>query len=206
MRSAGGAPSRTRTRTAKTSSFTDGRRVAAGRERRARALGADALQVAYTKAELDAVRAQRADETDAPAVADAPEPPAQGLTARPALLRLEEELEIGSRIRELGSLRAHKRVEVHRVAKSVRRDVEHFEDVDRRPANSDDSGEIEFLPDGSISIPLFEEELVVTKQPVIRERVVIRTDAEVDSYRLEARLRRERVELESDDDLDAPRP
>ena len=49
-------------------------------------------------------------------------------------------------------------------------DVEH----ERVPAGEGDSGEIEVLPDGSVSIPLFEEELVVTRRTVLRERVIVR--------------------------------
>ena len=37
-----------------------------------------------------------------------------------------------------------------------------------------DSGEVEVLPDGSVSIPVFQEELVIEKRLVVRERVIVR--------------------------------
>jgi uncharacterized protein (TIGR02271 family) len=59
-----------------------------------------------------------------------------------------------------------------------------------------DSGEIETLSGGSISIPVVEEQIVVTKRPVVRERIVIRKDVETRTERVEDDLRRERVEAQ----------
>ena len=75
------------------------------------------------------------------------------------------------------------------------------EDVvhERAPVAEGDSGEIELLPDGSVSIPLFEEELVITRRVVLRERVVIRKDQITEWQTVEATLRRERVEVDVDD-------
>ena len=67
------------------------------------------------------------------------------------------------------------------------------------PAGEGDSGEIETLPDGSVSIPVLEEELVVTKRVVVRERIVVHKDVAARVERVEAELRRERVELENDE-------
>lgn len=78
----------------------------------------------------------------------------------------------------------------------------------RRPHGSDmrppasaaddayDSGEVEHLPDGSISIPIIEEELIVTKRLIVRERIIVRKDTIVETRRIETELRRERVETE----------
>jgi stress response protein YsnF len=53
--------------------------------------------------------------------------------------------------------------------------VEHAEVERQAPADpSADSGEVEVLPDGSLSIPVFEEELVVQKRLVVRERIIVR--------------------------------
>ena len=57
-----------------------------------------------------------------------------------------------------------------------------------------DSGEIEYLDDGSISIPIIEEELVVMKRLVVRERVIVRKETEVERRRIDVELRRERLE------------
>jgi hypothetical protein len=37
-------------------------------------------------------------------------------------------------------------------------------DVERTDVSANDSGKVETLPDGSISVPVLEEELVVTKR------------------------------------------
>ncbi len=58
------------------------------------------------------------------------------------------------------------------------------------------------LPDGSVSIPILEEELVVTKRTVVRERILIRKRTVTEHQRVEAELRRERVELDSEDDAE----
>ena len=59
-----------------------------------------------------------------------------------------------------------------------------------------DSGEIETLADGSISIPILEEELVLTKRVVVRERIIIHKDSTVDRRHIETELRKERVVVE----------
>jgi uncharacterized protein (TIGR02271 family) len=61
-----------------------------------------------------------------------------------------------------------------------------------------DSGEIEYLPDGSVSIPIIEEELVVYKRLVVRERVIVRKEQDIRHERIEAELRRERLEYKEE--------
>jgi stress response protein YsnF len=78
---------------------------------------------------------------------------------------------------------------------------------ERVPPPANDSGEIETLPDGSISIPVLEEQLVVTKRVVVRERIIVRKDVEVRSEHVQTELRRERVAIEGEDaPADAPDP
>jgi len=91
-------------------------------------------------------------------------------------------------------IRARKLVDTRRVTDVVARDVELFDDVEHRPPKDDDDGELEVLPDGTVSIPLFEDEVVVSKQSVVRERVLVEKVPEVETYRVQARLRRERVD------------
>lgn len=62
------------------------------------------------------------------------------------------------------------------------------------PTDEVDSGEIETLSDGAISIPILEEELVVTKRVVVRERIIVRKDTRLEHRTVNAELRRERVE------------
>ncbi len=124
------------------------------------------------------------------------------MSEREDIVRHEEELRLGTRVEDLGAVRARKEVGAERVEETVPREVEHVDDLERVPAGEEDSGEVETLPDGSISIPVFEEELVVTKRLVVRERVVVRKRTEVEERRVEAELRKERVEIESTGDAE----
>ena len=114
-----------------------------------------------------------------------------------SLMRHEEELALETRRKDVGAVRARKRVETQRVDELVPRDIEHA-DVERTPPYEEDSGEIETLPDGSVSVPLLEEELVVTKRIVVRERILIRKRTVTEEERIEAELRKERVEVDAD--------
>ena len=109
------------------------------------------------------------------------------------VVRHEEELRIEPREREAGAVRVRTNVDSGTVTELVDRDVEDGV-IDRRPALEDDSGEVEVLEDGSVSIPLLEEELVVTKRLVVRERIIVRKERHSEPERIEAELRRERVE------------
>lgn len=91
----------------------------------------------------------------------------------PTIVRHEEELHVEPVRRYAGSVRVHKRVERHGVADVVERRIEAY-DVERIPPEGADSREIEMLPDGSVSVPLLAEEIVVEKRRVVRERVVVR--------------------------------
>jgi uncharacterized protein (TIGR02271 family) len=61
-----------------------------------------------------------------------------------------------------------------------------------------DSGEIETLADGSLSIPVFAEEVIITKRTVLKERVVIRKSTITETERIKLDLRRERISIEAD--------
>jgi uncharacterized protein (TIGR02271 family) len=124
------------------------------------------------------------------------------MSEREDIVRHEEELRLGTRVEEIGGVRVRKEVAAEHVEQSVPRQIEHVDDLECMPAGAQDSGEIETLPDGSISIPVFEEELVVTKRVVVRERVVVRKRTEVESRRVEAELRKERLEIESTGSVD----
>jgi uncharacterized protein (TIGR02271 family) len=114
------------------------------------------------------------------------------------VVRHEEELAIGTRVAAIGNVHAEKRVEIEKVAQQFPREVEQAV-VDRVSAADGDSGEVETLPDGSISIPVLEEELVVTKRVVVRERIVIRKETTLQTETVEAELRRERVDVDVDE-------
>ncbi len=110
----------------------------------------------------------------------------------------EERAQVGTELHESGSVQVHKHVESYPVEQVVPRNVEHADVSERVSASEDDSGEVETLADGSVSIPVFEEVLVVTKRLVVRERVIVRKRTVVDEYTLQTELRREHVTVEGD--------
>jgi len=72
------------------------------------------------------------------------------------------------------------------------------ESADRVPPDPGDTGEVRTLPDGSISIPLLEERLVIERRRVVRERIIIRKHTTVEQHRIEATLRSEHLDIEAD--------
>ena len=116
------------------------------------------------------------------------------------IVRHEEELTAETRAAER-TLRASKGVEGEPVDELVPRELERA-DVEYAAVGPEDSGEVEMLPDGSVSIPVLEEELVITKRTVVRERIVIRKRIETLHERIQTELRKERVELETEGDVD----
>ncbi|HET7489682.1 MAG TPA: DUF2382 domain-containing protein [Acidimicrobiales bacterium] len=83
---------------------------------------------------------------------------------------------------------------------TVGRAVEHAS-LEHVPAPHGDSGQVETLPDGSVSIPVFEEQLVVEKRLVVRERVVVSKRTVVEDAVVEAELQRECVAVDADPEL-----
>jgi uncharacterized protein (TIGR02271 family) len=120
-----------------------------------------------------------------------------------SLVRHEEELELGTQEYEAGTVRARKRVETQRVERVEPRSVERG-DFERAPADDADSGEIETLEDGSVSIPLFEERLVVRKELFVRERVILRKRTVTEHHRIETELRKEWIEVGGDVEGEPP--
>ena len=119
-----------------------------------------------------------------------------------AVTRSEEELAVSTTEREAGRVRLRKVIDEQPFSDVIQRGVEHA-DIERVPASDDDSGEVESLPDGSMSIPVFEERLVVEKRLVVRERIVVRKRVEHEAERIDTNLRREIVEIDSDAAVDA---
>jgi uncharacterized protein (TIGR02271 family) len=114
-----------------------------------------------------------------------------------SIVRSEEELRVGTERVEAGRVRARKVIDTAHVSQTVPRYVEHA-DVQRVASNGDDSGQVETLPDGSISIPVFEERLVVEKRLVVTERVIIRKWNTIEDQEVQAVLWRERIEIDTD--------
>jgi uncharacterized protein (TIGR02271 family) len=118
------------------------------------------------------------------------------------VIRHEEEVRGVDKVwRGLGVVRARKRIETLHVDEVIPRAVEDVA-TERVPAGFDDSGKIETLPDGTISIPVYEEQLVVTKRIVLKERILIRKETVSERQRVRADLRKEYVELDADKGLE----
>jgi uncharacterized protein (TIGR02271 family) len=107
----------------------------------------------------------------------------------------EEELVVDKRDVAAGAVRARTVTDVEHVIEHVPRELEHA-DVERVAPREGDSGEIETLADGSVSIPLFEEQLVVTKRLVVRERVIVRKRTVTEEHRIDADLKHERIAID----------
>ena len=123
------------------------------------------------------------------------EPPSQKEEPAASTVRHEEEMELGKRPRQ-DVARVRKVVEREPVEDVVARDVEHADVLERATPNLNDSGEVETLPDGSVSIPVFEEEIVVSKRMVLKERVIVRKRTITEHVRIQEHLRKERVKIE----------
>lgn len=117
------------------------------------------------------------------------------------VVRHEERAEVGTEVHDAGRVRLRKHVETREAQEPVTRSVESA-DLERLEVLEGDSGEVETLPDGSVSVPVFEEVLVVTKRLVVRERVVVRKHTVVDEHVLRTELRREHVSVETDGDVE----
>lgn len=120
----------------------------------------------------------------------------------PTVVLHEERAHVTTESTEAGRVRVAKHVETVPVEQTVSRDVEHADTTHHEPAVEGDTGEVITLPDGSVSIPVFEEVLVVTKKLVVRERVIVRKHTVVDEHVLRTELRREHVSVDSDGDIE----
>ncbi len=121
------------------------------------------------------------------------------------VMRHEEELaDAETAWRGIGHVRAIKHVATYKVKDDVARKVEDVV-LERQSVVDGDSGKLERLPDGSISIPVFEEEIVVSKQTILRERVIIRKETVTESHGIREELRKERVEIDADPGIELER-
>lgn len=116
------------------------------------------------------------------------------------LVLSEEQLRTGVSREETGRIRVVKHVDTDTFSQQVPREVQHA-DLEREPVREGDSGQVETLPDGSLSVPVFEEQLFVEKRLVVRERVIVRKRTVVEQQEVTAQLRSERVEITTEGDV-----
>ena len=109
--------------------------------------------------------------------------------------RTEEELVAGTREREAGQLKVRKRVRTDHEQIAV--PTRHEEvSVERVPV-SGEATEAE-IGDDEVVVPVTEEEVVVSKRPVVKEEVRIRKDVVEDTETVEEDVRREEIDVEDD--------
>jgi uncharacterized protein (TIGR02271 family) len=110
-----------------------------------------------------------------------------------SLTRSEEELRVGKRSVDAGRARLRKWVETEPVQADVelQRETVH---VNREPVNEVVTGAE--IGEQTIEVPLRDEEVVVEKQVVAKERVSLDTDVEQRTETVSDDVRKERVEVE----------
>jgi uncharacterized protein (TIGR02271 family) len=114
-----------------------------------------------------------------------------------SMTRSEEELRVGKRPVDAGSVRLRKWVETEPVQASINLTRETVR-VDREPIDEVVTGAE--IGEQTIEVLLRDEEAVVDKQVVARERISLDKDAEERSETVSDEVRRERVEIDGADD------
>jgi len=113
--------------------------------------------------------------------------------------RAEEVLDVGTRRVNAGRIGIRKRVETEHVTQPVttqRNEVT----MERRPVDADQTRATQpSVNQGEIRIPVVEEQIVVEKRPIVKEEIVIRTNQVTETQRIEADVRKERVDVDRQD-------
>jgi uncharacterized protein (TIGR02271 family) len=125
-----------------------------------------------------------------------------GPTTDDAMTRSEEELQVGTRTRERGRARLRKYVttETQQVTVPVQREEVRVEREPITDANLDAATSGPAISEEEHEVILREEEPVVEKRAVPRERVRLGTETVTDQRQVSDEVRKERIEVEGDDD------
>jgi uncharacterized protein (TIGR02271 family) len=120
------------------------------------------------------------------------------------LIRQEERIQVGKEMLETGRVRLHKYVDSESIEQPVHLYREDFE-IERIPISGDEpvSGTLE---EGVQEIVLHEERVVLRKELVPVERVRLRTKQIATDSTVRDQIRRERIEVEPDQQFMANRP
>ncbi len=113
----------------------------------------------------------------------------------PSVVRSEEELEVGTRQVESGSVRLRKWVETEDANLDVKLKRETAK-VTRQPMDEVVSGAE--IGEEEIEMPLHREEAVVQKQVVGKERITLEKDTETETETVSDEVRKERVDVDED--------
>jgi uncharacterized protein (TIGR02271 family) len=125
-----------------------------------------------------------------------------GPTTDDAMTRSEEELEVGTQRREAGRARLRKYVETENVQQTVPVEREEVR-VEREPitdANVGDALDGPEISEEEHEVTLYEEQPVVEKRTVAKERVRLDKDVHTDEETVSEDVRRERIETDGDVD------
>jgi uncharacterized protein (TIGR02271 family) len=123
-------------------------------------------------------------------------------TVDDAMTRSEEELQVGTETRERGRARLRKYVttETQQVTVPVQREEVRVEREPITDANLDAATRGPDISEDEHEVVLREEEVVVDKQAVPRERVRLGTETVTDERQVSEEVRKEQVEVEGDQD------
>src|SRR5918994_1336764 len=124
-----------------------------------------------------------------------------GPTTDDAMTRSEEELRVGTTQRERGRVRLRKYVTTEQVQQAVpvRREKARVEREPITDANRDAATSGPELSEEEHEVVLHEEEPVVEKRVVPRERVRMEKDAVTDEAQISEQVRKEQIDAEGDD-------
>jgi uncharacterized protein (TIGR02271 family) len=119
-----------------------------------------------------------------------------------AMTRSEEELQVGTETRERGRARLRKFVttETQQVTVPVQREEVRVEREPITDANLDAATRGPDISEDEHEVVLREEEVVVDKQAVPRERVRLGTETVTDKRQVSEEVRKEQIEVEGDQD------
>jgi uncharacterized protein (TIGR02271 family) len=109
----------------------------------------------------------------------------------------EEELDVQKRGRKSGEVRVSKRVTTEQKQVTVPVSREEVR-VERMPAGRAASRQEAGFASQDVSVPVMEEEVVVSKRPVVREEVRISKQTKTEQRPVSAQVRREEVDIEQD--------
>jgi uncharacterized protein (TIGR02271 family) len=127
-----------------------------------------------------------------------------GRTTDDAMIRSEEELRVGTRQREAGRARLRKYVVTEMVTKTV--PVSHEEvRIEREPitdANRDQATDGPDISEEEHEVTLHEDEVVVDKQTVAKERVRMDTETVTDDREVTEEVRKEQIEAQGADGVE----
>jgi uncharacterized protein (TIGR02271 family) len=117
-----------------------------------------------------------------------------------AMTRSEEELAVGTRTRERGRVRLRKYVVTEEVTQTVpvRREEVRIEREPITDANVDEAMAGPEISEAEHEVVLHEEEPVVEKRAVPKERVRLAKEATTDEEQVSEEIRKERIETEGD--------